>query len=128
MIRLECPNCKKDSYTASVNVFRPCPYCGIKFSGKYGLEKRNNYRFEKKIPIIVLNGKKYKAYSINLSETGIGIELPKKITIKKGDLINILIGPSIVKTKVIWISKDSEEKSLFAGLKMVDKTLTMISI
>lgn len=128
MIRLECPNCKKDSYTASVSVFRPCPYCGIKFSGKYGLEKRNNYRFEKKIPIIVLNGKKYKAYSINLSETGIGIELPKKITIKKGDLINILIGPSIVKTKVIWISKDSEEKSLFAGLKMVDKTLTMISI
>lgn len=42
MIRLVCPSCKKDSYTASVEIFRPCPYCGIVFSGKYGCLKKEH--------------------------------------------------------------------------------------
>jgi hypothetical protein len=128
LIRLECPNCKKDSYTASVHAFRPCPYCGIKFSGKYGLEKRVNYRFEKKIPLILLNGKKYKALTLNISDNGIGVKLPEKIAIKKGDIINLIIGSSVVKAKVIWINYNSEIKSSSAGLRMVDKTLAMLSI
>ncbi|MEW6571486.1 MAG: hypothetical protein AB1390_09975 [Nitrospirota bacterium] len=48
MIRLICPSCRKDSYTACVESFRPCPYCGTSFSGKYGIEKRNEYRVKKK--------------------------------------------------------------------------------
>jgi ribosomal protein S27E len=36
MIRLPCPDCKNDSWRASVEDYISCVYCGSVYSSKYG--------------------------------------------------------------------------------------------
>ncbi len=50
ILRLECPRCHKDSLVTAAEPFRPCPYCGIMFSGKYGLDKGKDKRIIKESP------------------------------------------------------------------------------
>jgi len=74
LIRLACPECKKDSYSASVETLRPCPYCGFCFSGKYGAEKRDAYSAQKEIPVTFsYKGQNLQARTVNFSENGLSV-------------------------------------------------------
>ncbi len=122
MIRIECPKCGKDSYSLSVENFRPCPYCGIIFSGKFGLDRRNEFRTKNEKPFIFFHsGKKIKANTNNLSSKGIGIKMLDNPYLTIGDILNINVGKNKLKAKLIWLNGKNGNYAVTAGLKVLKK-------
>lgn len=116
MLRLICPRCRKDSYSAEVESFSPCPYCGFIFSGKYGSDKRREDRIKHEIPFgLSYQGQNLEASTVDFSEKGLGIEIFSEPPVAIGDVIDLSIGDLQVRVKVMWIKK-LPDKSL-AGLK-----------
>ncbi len=117
MLRLICPKCNKDSYSADVESYRPCPYCGYVFSGKYGPDKRSANRMERKIPFVFpYQGQSLKASAVDFSEKGIGIKIFGEPPIAVGDTIDLSIGDLQIKAKVVWVKHKSDESMVMAGL------------
>lgn len=119
MIRFTCPKCYEDSYTATVDDFKPCPYCGCVFSGKYGIEKREEKRVKSKIPFFFqCDGLELQASTMDISDRGIGVEILNFPSIKQNDIIRIVVGGMEIKAVVIWIEKLSDK--ILAGLKRLN--------
>src|SRR4030043_89620 len=88
MLRLICPKCQKDSYSAGVESFNPCPYCGTKFSGTYGLYTRCEERIKHEIPFVFpYQGGHLEATTVDFSERGLGIKILGEPSIVTGDTI-----------------------------------------
>jgi hypothetical protein len=120
-----CPSCKKDSYTASVETFRPCPYCGNSFSGKYGPEKRNGHRIKKAFPFTIShNGSVITANICNFSENGIGIKIAGDPSIPVGATVVLKIGNYNTKARLIWMIHNNN--SSIAGIKILDRSLNYL--
>jgi rubredoxin len=119
MLRLICPKCKKDSYSAGVESFSGCPYCGFIFSGKYGDDRRREERIKQETPFAFsCQEQNFEANTIDFSERGVGIKILGEPSIATGDIINLSIGDFQIRAKVMWVKKMSD-KSL-AGLKRLN--------
>lgn len=124
LLRLTCPECEKDSYSISVENFKPCPYCGILFSGKYGAEKRDEGRINKEIPFILpYKGQNLEASTINFSKKGLSIKIFGKPSLPVGDVIEFSIGNSLVKAQILWSFNASEVSIAVTGLKILEGSL-----
>ena len=120
ILRLICPRCKKDSYSASADTFKPCPYCGILFSGKYGIEKRNEYRIQKEIPVsLSCKQKDFEARTMNFSERGLCVKLSSNLSLPVGDVLDLDINDSKIKAQLVWMTKKPEFSFVMAGLKVI---------
>jgi hypothetical protein len=124
ILRLVCPECKKDSYSASVESFKPCPYCGILFSGKYGTERRDLNRDPKEIPITFsYNGQSLQASTLNFSENGLSLKIFGNTylpVLPVGDIMELNIGDSLVKAQIVWVFNNPESTTAITGLKILD--------
>jgi hypothetical protein len=124
ILRLTCPGCKKDSYSASVESYKPCPYCGILYSGKYGIEKRNEFRLQKDTPIVFsYRGKNLEARTQNFSETGVCLEVDGKSSLTVGDIMQISVGDSLLNARIIWVFHHPEKTSALTGLQLLNGNL-----
>lgn len=102
-------------------MFKPCPYCGILFSGKYGVEKRNEYRTIKDIPVAFSKeGKPLEADVLNCSGKGFGLQIEGSPGITAGDEVDCTVGAANVKAEVRWFSTSTDNTHTFAGLQMKD--------
>lgn len=118
MLRIPCPKCRKTSYTADVESFHSCNYCGFKFSGKYGSERRQESRVGKIIPLVFsYQGQDCEASTSDISEKGIGIKISGKPSIIIGDVLNLTISDLSMAAKVMWIKNLSN--GALAGLQKV---------
>ena len=118
MLRIPCPKCRKAHYASDVETFHPCPYCGFIFSGKYGPEKRLEKRTHKKIPFLFsFQRRSFEASTLDLSKSGVGIQIFGKPPISKGDVLNLPIGAPPVDARIVWLKK-LPDKSL-AGLQKI---------
>jgi hypothetical protein len=119
LIRFTCPKCHKDTYTAKVEVFTPCPYCGCFFSGKYGVEKREKKRMKRKIAFpFRYEGQELKANTVDFSDQGLGIEIFGALPFSQDDVIELTIGDLKIKATIIWVER-LPNKHLF-GLKRLN--------
>ncbi len=119
MLRLICPKCRKDSYSAAVESFNPCPYCGTVFSGTYGLYTRCEERIKQEIPFVFPYQRGHlEATTVDFSEKGLGIKILGEPSIVTGDTIDLTIGDLRIMAKVMWVKKLSD-KSL-AGLRRLN--------
>ena len=124
ILRLTCPGCKKDSYSASVESYKPCPYCGILYSGKYGIEKRNEFRLQKDTPIVFsYRGKNLEARTQNFSETGVCLEVEGKPSLTIGDIMEINFGDSLLNARIMWVFYHPEKTSALTGLQLLNGNL-----
>ena len=124
LLRLTCPECEKDSYSISVENFKPCPYCGILFSGKYGAEKRDEGRINKEIPFILpYKGQNLEASTINFSKQGLSIKIFGKPSLPVGDVMEFSIGNSLVKAEILWFFNAPEVSMAVTGLKILEGSL-----
>jgi len=124
LLRLTCPECQKDSYIVSVENFKPCPYCGIIFSGKYGTEKRDEGRINKEIPFILpYKGQNLEASIINFSKEGLSIKISGKTSFPVGDIMEFSIGNSLVKAEILWFFNTPEIPMVVTGLKILEGSL-----
>ena len=123
ILRLICPECKKDSYCASAEVFKPCPYCGIVFSGRFGREKRNEGRSSADFNIgFSYKGKGLEASAVNISRTGLGIKVTGDPALPVGDIMDLKVSDADLKARIVWV--DNVPSSFMTGLKILDgKTL-----
>jgi hypothetical protein len=121
MIRLECPVCKKDSYSASVESLRPCPYCGILFSGISRLDKRKESRTTKDIPFVFSHkGSDLTATIANLSKQGLSLRISGKPSFSIGDIIDLNIRSFHGKARVMWVNPLPDIS--LAGLRILEQT------
>lgn len=121
LLRLICPECQKDSYSVSVENFKPCPYCGILFSGKYGAEKRDEGRINKEIPFILpYKGQNLEASTINFSKKGLSIKIFGKPSLPVGHVMEFSIGNSFVKAQILWFFNAPEVSIAVTGLKILE--------
>lgn len=126
ILRIDCPICKKDSYSASVVDFRPCPYCGVAFSGKYGVEKRNALRIRKEIPFLFdHNNYKSDATTIDLSENGISIRISDQVRLPVGDVIVLRLKGSDLKAQVKWVNNEGNPPNTTTGFKIIQGKLSL---
>ena len=101
ILRIDCPICKKDSYSSSSVDFRPCPYCGVAFSGKYGIEKRHAHLMRKEIPFLFdHNDHTSDATTIDFSENGISVRISDQVRLPVGDIILLRLRNSDVRVQV----------------------------
>ena len=127
ILRLACPRCNQDSYSSSVEAFRPCPYCGLIFSGKYGTEKRRAYRFNKEIPFAFFyRGQNLKVSIVNVSEKGLGIKIINDTPIPLGDILDIKIGEHNVKAQIMWIDNKPDASLTQVGLKIMNQSFNLM--
>ena len=129
ILRLDCPACKRDSYSAAVNDFRPCPYCGIIFSGKHGVEKRDGIRIKKEFPV-ALSLKKgvLKASTADFSQKGLRLQIFENTFLPVGDTFNFTIKNSLIKAQVMWVKNKPDTPETLAGLKILDGKLNLLGM
>ena len=121
IVRLTCPECRKNSYSASVEAFKPCPYCGILFSGKFGPEQRSYDRINREIPLLFsYNGKNLEARTLNVSSTGLSIKIFGQHAFPIGDTMELDVGNSRVKTEIMWTFSDPDSAVAVTGLRIIE--------
>jgi hypothetical protein len=119
LIRLTCPKCHEDSYTAKVDVFTPCPYCGCVFSGRYGIEKREEKRIKREIPFSFrYKGQDLQASTMDFSDRGLGIEIFGVPPLERENLLELTIGDLEIKAVVMRVQRLHDK--LLAGLKRLN--------
>lgn len=124
ILRLTCPGCSKDSYSASVETFKPCPYCGILFSGKYGSEKRKQFRIKKEIPFVFSHqGQHHEACTMDISDKGLCVKIFGRPSLPIGETLNFTVNDISLKAQVMWFSNNSEIPVASTGLKILDGNL-----
>ncbi len=118
MLRIPCPKCRKTSYTSDVESFYSCNYCGFKFSGKFGPDRRRESRIEKVTPLILsCQDQDIKASIADISERGVQIKISGKPSIIIGDVLNLTVSDHSMAAKVMWIKKLSD--GAIAGLQKI---------
>jgi hypothetical protein len=118
MLRIPCPKCRKTSYTADVESFYSCSYCGFKFSGKHGPDRRRESRAAEVIPLVFsYRDHDFKASTSDISEKGIGIKISGKPSILIGDVLTLTIRNVSMAAKVMWMKRLSDGD--LAGLQKV---------
>lgn len=129
ILRLTCPECKKDSYSASVEAFKPCPYCGLVFSAKYGPERRRVFRFKKEIPFVIRYGEEaINADTIDFSEKGLCAKIKGNFDFCAGETIKVNIGDCCVNAQITWVENKPELSSIVAGLEILNGGLNLMKL
>ncbi|MBM4137600.1 MAG: PilZ domain-containing protein [Nitrospira sp.] len=119
MLRLVCPSCRKDSFSSEVESFKNCPYCGAKFSGRYGIDKRHKERKERELPVVFsYDNTSFQAQTIDFSDKGLGIKISGNPLLARGETIELTIGDLQIRAKIIWVKNLND--NAVAGLMKVN--------
>jgi len=115
MVRLSCPKCGNNSYSAAEEFFFPCPYCGFRFSAKYGSDRRHEERYKKETSIILNHrGQQLEAESTDFSKEGMGIVIFGETPVAEGETVELSTSDLHMKAKVMWVSQLSDRSLLGA--------------
>ncbi len=113
MFTLTCPRCQKNSYSSDEESFHACPYCGFKFSKKYGSDRRREERVKQETFFdFSCQEQLCKANTVDFSEKGLSIKILDDPPIKEGDTVELTIGDNKVKAKVIWTNKQFDKSTV----------------
>jgi hypothetical protein len=125
ILRLACPSCLKDSYSASAEAFNPCPYCGIVYSGKHGMERRNEERLDNPVDMALsYKGTNLQATALNVSRNGLTVKISSPPVLPIGDSMDIQWRNSILKARIMWVMK--EPYSSLTGLKILNEGISLV--
>jgi hypothetical protein len=102
-------------------MFKPCPYCGILFSGRYGGEKRREARNGNDVPFVFsYHGHLFEASTINCSQNGICIKVHDQSPFPVGDIADLDVNGSNVRVQVRWVANRPDTLAAVVGLKILD--------
>jgi predicted nucleic acid-binding Zn-ribbon protein len=119
MFKHLCPQCGKNSYSADENCFLPCPYCGIRFSGRHGSDRRRAERIKKETTCVLnCQGQSFEAESTDFSKEGLGIKISAKTPVALGETIELSTSDLRIKAKIMWVN-ELADKSL-VGLQRIN--------
>ena len=113
MFTLTCPKCQRNSYSSAEEFFLACPYCGFKFSGKHGSDRRNEERVKHESPFdLVYQEQTFKASTIDLSEKGLSAKIFDEPPVTEGDILDLSIENTQIKAKVKWVHRLSDTSAI----------------
>jgi len=119
MLKHLCPKCRKNSFSADENYFSACPYCGVRFSGRYGSDRRHAERVKKETSYVLnCQGQNLEAESIDFSKEGLGIKISAKTSVAVGETIELSSSDLQIKAKIMWVN-ELADKSL-VGLQRIN--------
>jgi len=106
MLEHVCPKCGKISHSVDEHHFSPCPYCGIRFSAKYGSDRRREERYKKETTIVLnYQGQQLEARSMDFSKEGMAIRVLGKTPLVVGEIIELSTSDLHIKAKVMWVNQ-----------------------
>jgi hypothetical protein len=109
-----------------VEKFKPCPYCGVLFSGKYGPEKRQQHRVKKEIPFVFThNGQNMQGCTRDVSEHGFCLKVFGSPSLPVGETIDFNVDDINLRAQVIWVSDNSHSTHSLTGIRIVDGAVTV---
>jgi len=118
MNKLICPECKGDSYSSDEIHFSDCPYCGVRFSGLYGLERMREERVQLEQGCSVYyNEQNFDAITIDVSQGGLSLEVVSDLPTEADDIIDLTIVDYPMKAKIMWINRQNNH--LKVGLRQL---------
>lgn len=98
----------------------------ISSRAKYKVERRDEVRMKKEIPIVFLHKKRnLDACTVNYSKNGLGIKIFRKVALPVGEIINLKARNSGTKAQVMWTKHEIDPHITLAGLKIVDGKLNL---
>jgi ribosomal protein L37E len=119
MFKQLCPKCGRNSYSAAEESYLPCPYCGFRFSGTSGPDRRHEERIAKEDDVVLaFQGRRLEAKSIDFSTEGMAIKIFGQFLGRIGDTIDISREDSQIHTKVAWINQLSDRS--IVGLRRLN--------
>jgi hypothetical protein len=119
--------CNRDTYESAVETFKPCPYCGILFSGLHGRNKRGGTRIKKEISFVFPNnGQVLEARTINISERGLCIKIYGRISLSIGDILNLSVNGANVRAQIVWVNDNPDAFVTVLGLQSLEGTLALL--
>ncbi len=108
-------------------MFKPCPYCGILFSGRHGGEKRREIRIGNEVPFVFsYNGKLFEASTINISESGLCIKIFGRPPFPVGDIADLNVNGSNVRVQVTWMFNGPDTFAAAVGMKILDGSVNLL--
>jgi hypothetical protein len=119
MFKHLCPKCRKNSFSADEYYFSACPYCGVRFSGRYGSDRRHAQRVKQETSCVLnCQGQNLEAESIDFSKEGLGIKIFAKTPVAVGETIEVSTSDLRIKAKIVWVN-ELADKSL-VGLQRIN--------
>lgn len=119
MTKQVCPKCGMNSYSAAEESYLPCPYCGFRFSGTYGPDRRHDERIAREDDVVLaFQGRRLEAKSIDSSKEGIAIKISGQFLGSIGDTIDISKESSQIHAKVAWVNQLSDRSII--GLRRLN--------
>jgi hypothetical protein len=96
---------------------------------KYGDERRNEIRIERKLPC-VFNSQKHglKATITNYSKHGMCIKIDKRIALLSKELFQLISDNFRIKVHAVWSESNSGPSRTMSGFKVVDGQLNLNDI
>jgi hypothetical protein len=108
-----------------VERFKPCPYCGVLFSGKYGPDKRAEIRTKKEIPsVFTYRGQNIQACTMDVSHNGVCLKVFGSSSLPVGETVNLSINDVSVRAQIMWFANSAEVASALTGLKILDGSVS----
>lgn len=106
MFTLTCPKCQKNSYSADEQSFHSCPYCGFRFSRKYGPDRRHEKRIKQEINFgFPCHEQHFEATTVDFSEKGLSAKIEGETPVTVGEIMDLSIGDLQIRAKVVWVNK-----------------------
>ncbi len=106
MFTLTCPRCQKNSYSADEQSFHSCPYCGFRFSRRYGPDRRYEERIKQEINFdFFWHEQHFEASTVDFSEKGLSVNIDGETPVTAGKTIDLSIGDLQIRAKVMWVNK-----------------------
>lgn len=123
--RLFCPSCNKYSYSASAEVYSPCPYCGAIFS-KVGPDRRVEKRFNcsANCKCQITEESSYTRNQFitdieDISATGVKVKYPGELAITKKQVNLHVVKVNLnTEAKIKWV-KTKNKTYTTAGLQFI---------
>jgi len=110
MYEHKCPECKDNSYSADNRFFGACPYCGVQFSGLYGLDRRTEERTQlERNCSLICKDQNFGAVIRDLSKKGLSLNVIGDLPVETNDVINVTISDTLVSAKIMWINKTNDQ-------------------
>jgi hypothetical protein len=116
-----CPKCGEKSYSADERGFAPCPYCGLRFSGQYGPDRRSEERIRKESGIVLsCRGQLLNASLTDSSDCGLGVSICGKTQLGVNDTVEVDINSYPIKGRVMWVNELSDKSMV--GLQRIPES------
>lgn len=118
MLKIRCRRCGSESFTASPENIKRCPYCNFDLQTSAPV-RRKEERVEIEKDCLILKGAlKVNATATDISRKGVGIRVDGSTPLNIDDTIHVIIDDLDIDSaaKVVWVRRAAKDSGTETGI------------